>query len=324
MPMPVLTLFLAFLAPALLAAQSLDAGVTAYKAQRWGDAESVFRRAVAANGGDHAAHYWLGKALLAQDRAGESEGHFERAVALQPGSSEYHLWLGNAIGRQAQSASKLKQPFLARRVKQEFETAVRLDGNNVDAREGLFQFYLQAPGFMGGGVDKARAEQREIARRNAYRGHVLLATLEGNQKNDAGVERAFRAGMTQFPDSAAVVSSFSGWLVGKGRTPEAWQIIDGFVKRRPSDPLSLYMVGRASAVTGQQLERGEQAIKQYLALPAPPPGGALPLPTNAQWRLGQIYEHQGRKDLARSAYQQAVRLNPENRNAKDALRKLGG
>ena len=249
------TLVLALLTPVLLAAQSLDAGIAAYKAQRWSDAEAAFRRAVAANAKDHAAQYWLGKALMAQDRASESEGHFERAVALQPGSSEYHLWLGNAVGRQAQTASKLKQPFLARRVKQEFETAVRLDGDNLDAREGLFQFYLQAPGFMGGGVDKARAEQREIARRNAYRGYVLLATLEGNQKNDAGVERAFRAGVTQFPDSAAVVSSFSAWLVGKGRAPEAWQVVEAFARRRAADPLTLYMVGRVAATSGQQLER---------------------------------------------------------------------
>lgn len=310
---------------ASLAAQSpLELGQTAFKAGRWSEAESAFRRSVAAGPKDATAQFWLGRTLLALDRAPEAEGHLEQAVALQPNSSDHHLWLGNAIGMQAQRASTLKQPFMARRIKAEYETAVRLDPDNLDAREGIFQFYLQAPGFMGGGLDKAQATQREVAKRNAYRGLFMQAAIAQKQKDDAAVERTYRTAFAQYPDSAGPLNNLASLLVSKERTPEAWQVIDAFAKRRPGDPLTLYVVGRAAAVTGQQLERGEQALKQYLALPAPAPGGPLPLPTSAHYRLGQIYEKQGKRDAARAAYQTALRLNADNRGAKDALKKLGG
>jgi len=323
MPRLIGPLLLALLTPPLLATQSIDAGIAALKAQRWSDAEATFRRVVAANAGDHAAHYWMAKALLAQDRAREAEGHLEKAIALQPSNAEYHHWLGFTVGLQALRASALKQPFLARRVKQEFEAAVLLDPDMLEAREGLFQFYLRAPGILGGGADKARVQQREVARRNAYRGYLLLATLEENEKNDAGAECALRAAMAQFPDSAGAVSAFSTWLVGGGRTPEAWEAIDAYAKRRPEEPLTLFMVGRVAASSGQQLDRGALALQRYLALPAPVPGGPLPAHSTAQFRLGQVYQQQGRTALARAAYQEALRLNPNNRGAKDALKKLG-
>ena len=108
-------------------------------------------------------------------------------------SSVHHLWLANALGDQAEHANKLKLPFLARRMKWEFEKAVELDPTSIDARHGLIQFYSQAPGVMGGSMDKAKEQAREIEKLNAMRGHFEMARLLERDKDIVGAEKEYTA-----------------------------------------------------------------------------------------------------------------------------------
>ncbi len=64
---------------------------------------------------------------------------------------------------------------MAPKLRDAFEKTVQLDPNNLDARESLLQFYLQAPSVVGGGKDKAQAQAREIAKRDPARGHLAQA-----------------------------------------------------------------------------------------------------------------------------------------------------
>src|SRR5580700_1081949 len=51
----------------------------------------------------------------------------QKAVALEPGNSQYHLWLGRAYGEKAEHSSFLFATGLAKKLRIEFETAVRID-----------------------------------------------------------------------------------------------------------------------------------------------------------------------------------------------------
>lgn len=114
----------------------------------------------------------------------------EKAVALDATSSENQLWLGRAYGSQAIKANVFKQASLAGKVKTAFEKSVELDANNLDARFGVIDFYLQAPGIMGGSVEKAREqaaraeEGRTIARHDASRPRPALRE-EGHPRSRA-------------------------------------------------------------------------------------------------------------------------------------------
>jgi tetratricopeptide (TPR) repeat protein len=130
---------------------------------------------------------------MADRRFDEAADAFERAAKQQQGSAVYHFWLGQAYGAQAQQANVLRQPSLARRTKQEFERAVQLDPDYLDARAGLMQFYLLAPGLMGGSVDKAREQAAEVRRRDPYRGAFLAASIAQRQKDVAGAMREYQA-----------------------------------------------------------------------------------------------------------------------------------
>jgi tetratricopeptide (TPR) repeat protein len=63
--------------------------------------------------------------------------------------SESHLWLGRAYGHRAETAMPLLAPRYATKARQAFEKAIELDPKNILAMNDLFEYYMQAPGFLG-------------------------------------------------------------------------------------------------------------------------------------------------------------------------------
>jgi len=300
---------------------ALDVGIAHFNARRWGEAHAFFAGAARAEPRSAAAAYWLGKTLMAENKPGDAEDWFKKAADLDARSSEYQLWLARAIGQQAERANVLKQPFLARRTKSAVDKAIALDPNNLDAREMRWQFYTLAPGFMGGGEDKAREEAAEIMRRNRYRGQFIALQMAIRAKDSVVAERTIKGLVAEFPDSLAPASTYASLLAERGRVPEAFGVIDAFQKRRPNDPVALYQVGRLAAVTGQQLDRGEQALRKYL-VSAPPPATNVPSLSMAHVRLGNIQQKRGDKGAARAEFETAIQLDGRNETARRALAAL--
>ena len=87
---------------------------------------------------------------------------FIQAVEIEPDNANYHHWLGKCYGRLAESAGILKAYKLSKKTRTELERAVELDDTNIAALTDLMEYYRQAPGFLGGGADKAAAVCRRL------------------------------------------------------------------------------------------------------------------------------------------------------------------
>src|SRR5258706_5217828 len=74
-----------------------------------------------------------------------------------------------------------------------FQKTVELDPQFYAARNGLVQFYLLAPGVIGGSVAKAQEVARAAAPKQPEHAKVLLAFVSLNQKRFADVERDLAA-----------------------------------------------------------------------------------------------------------------------------------
>ena len=269
---------------------------------------------------DDQALHCLGMVSMSMDRPREAIGSFEKAIKLNDNSSLHHLWLGNALGSVADSTSKIKQPFLARRIKSEFERAVELDPRSIDARHGLIQFYVQAPGVMGGSIDKAKEQAREIGKINVMRGHFEMATILLDDKKVAEAEAEYVAAIREAPDSIAVYNALGSFYQGQQRWADAFATYDRMLAQFPSDQMVHFQIGRTAALSGQQLDRGEAELKAWIA--APPKNAATATVAGAHHRLGMIFEKQGKKDLARAEYTRALAINPNSRLAKESLAAL--
>ena len=324
-PVPVLhpaaTLMRPFLAALVLAAQTpaeVELCRQLENSTRFPDARA--RAEAAAKGAGESALFAQGCLAMADDRFKDAERLFERLVDADGSSATYHLYLGRAYGAQAQRANVLRQASLARKTKGEFDRAVQLDPENLDAREGLVQYYSQAPGIVGGSMDKAAEQVAEIRKRNAYRGGFLAASLAARRKDNAGTVREMQQLVAQYPDSAAPHSQLVLLLSQQRQWDEAFRAADRWLAAHPGSMTAQYSIGRTAAESGLQLDRGEQALRRYLGGYAPKPNE--PSLAAAHWRLGMIHEKRGQRDAARGEYQAALALDPKLQGAKDALAKL--
>lgn len=309
--------FAAFtLFPVPLWAQSVEQGIQLFDARKYPEAKAV----LSPHGDkDARAAYYLGRIEMGSDDAGRAAEWFERAVKMNPNSAVYHDWLGRAYGTQARSASIFRLPSLARKTKTAFETALSLDPDNLDVRDDLIAYYTQAPGFAGGSKEKAREMLLEIKKRNAYRGSLAAASLCAGEKDLACAERELTGMMTTYPDSAAVYASLAAFYANQKQFDKAFTVLDERLRTKPNEVTTLYQVGRTASLSGQNLDRGEQALRTLLSRPNPERG---PAPTSIHYRLGTIYEKKGAPDLAREEYRATLKLNPNHKEAQKALAAL--
>ena len=288
--------------------------------RRFDAARAEVQTALKANPNDGAALECMGFTYMEEDKSGPAVDWFEKAVKVDDNNAQHHLWLGNALGTEAEKANKLRQPFLARRCKTEFERAVALDPSLVDARVSLIQFYTLAPSIVGGSGEKADAQVREIAKLNPMRAHMEAAWIAQQRKDSVANERELQAALAAGPDSIAPYLQLGGLYAQQHRWDDAFATFEKLMQAKPDEPMAHFQYGRTAAISGKNLERGERELKFWLAnMPASAP---IPTQSGAHHRLGMIYEQLGNKDAARAEYQTAVSINGANEDAKKALARL--
>jgi tetratricopeptide (TPR) repeat protein len=85
---------------------------------------------------------------------------------------------------------------------------------------------------------------------------------------------------------------------------------------------ALYQQARSRILGKYDQEKAVELLREYLSQPAADLTG-LPSASAAHWRMGNAYEQLGRTADARATYETALRLDPENKEAKKALKDLG-
>jgi tetratricopeptide (TPR) repeat protein len=302
----------------LVGAQTPD---SLFRVGKFDEARAVHQALLARDKNDLNSMYWMGRISEATDKFDDAIDWFEKCVKRDDNSALYHFWLGASIGGMVESASKLRQPFLAKKLKNEFERAVALDPKMIDARQGLIDFYSGAPGFMGGSMEKAQAQVVEIAKLNTYRGHAAAARLAQKKKDLAGEEKAYLAGMAEAPDSLGSYWNLAAFYRRQSKWDESFGVYEKIMKVAPNEIVAHLGWGAVSALSGKSLDRGERELKTFLSTATLDKQGMNNL-AGAHFRLGMIYEKTARKDLAKASYNETLTINPKHADAKKALEAL--
>jgi tetratricopeptide (TPR) repeat protein len=299
--------------------QGLKRGIQLYDEGKYSEAKEFFEGFVKENPKNDTALFYMGKVWLNLEDHDKSIDWLKKAVKLNENSSDYHLWLGQAYGIKAQNSSMFKQPFLAKKVKNEFKKAVELDSANLDARFGLMQYYLVAPGIMGGDKDEAKRQAEEIRRQDAYRGHQAFGLIYENEEQPDKAEKEYLAAIEERPDSLDSYYALGYFYARSKKYDNATQTFEKIVKLDPEEMNGYYQIGRMGALSGQNLDRAVECFKKYLTKD---PDKDNPSLAWAHYRLGMVYEHKKEMDLAKKEYESALELDPDHKEAKKALKDL--
>jgi tetratricopeptide (TPR) repeat protein len=133
-----------------------------------------------------------GRAAMRERRTASAIDAFNRAVKLDDRSSEYFVWLGHAHTRDISSANFMRQGLIARRIRAAYDKAVELDSASIEAAESRHEYYMNAPGIAGGGMDRARAEAERLRKLDAQRGAIALGRIEEREKRLDAAEAFYK------------------------------------------------------------------------------------------------------------------------------------
>ncbi|MEO8191390.1 MAG: tetratricopeptide repeat protein [Acidobacteriota bacterium] len=290
------------------AGPSTEAGVRDFLAQHYPAARASLEAALREDASDPRAAEFLGRVFFEENEPQRAVQWLEKACALDPRSAEHSYWLGRALAQQAIRGSMLTRASLAGRIRRAFQRSVDLDPENMEARTGLIEFYLRAPGFMGGSVARAKSEAEEVRRRDALRGHRAMARVYEQQRLWDSAAAEYRKAIAESPSSREPYIWMERSAIDRRDWDGAFRGMDRLLEVFPRDAVPLYEIGRIAAISGRQLDRGEACLRRYLA--GPPPKDPEPSVALAHARLAQIAERRGDREAARREAGQALRIDP--------------
>jgi Flp pilus assembly protein TadD len=189
---------------------------------------------------------------------------FEKALAAAPGSSEYQLWLGRAWGRRAETSGWLTAPMHASKARQYLEKAVALDPQNHEAKNDLFDYYLNAPGILGGGTDKAEALAKSIARERPPEYEFEEAQLADHRKEYAAAEAHLRRAMELAPTQPGRVVDLARYVAKRGRLEESDRLFEQARKLAPNLPGIAFAKARTDIENHRNLEQARKLLEVYV------------------------------------------------------------
>ena len=282
----------------------------------------------------------------------EAERLAERAVAANPREARYHYRLAVIAGIKAQKASVLHQLGLARKFKKEADATLAIDPDHVRALDMIMEFYLQAPGVMGGDKAKARAVADRLMKIDPVAGYRAQVTLARFGKQPERIEALLRKSVEVSPGSWEAQMDLATWCATHKMFEEAERHARGAIRARPdravgygllavvlvhqdkwaeldaalaqaekADPDNLIPYYRAANnCLGRKVElpRAERYFRRYLAQEPEPD---TPSHANVHWRLGLVLEQEGRRPDAIGEWETAIRMDA-NSPAKADLKRL--
>ena len=189
---------------------------------------------------------------------------FEKAVALSPSNSDYELWLGRAWGRRAETSGWLMAGVHASKARQHFEKAVALDPHNHEAKNDLFDFYLNAPGFLGGGMEKAESIAKSIAGERPPESEFEEAQLAHHRKDYAAAEMHLRRAMELAPNEAGRIVDLARYIAKRGRLAESDALFAQARKLTPHKPTVALAEARVDIENHRNLEQARGLLEEYL------------------------------------------------------------
>ncbi len=303
------------------------------------------------------------QALTSLQRFTEGRAAAERALVLQPGLADAFLARGLARAGEAIRQRDLSSLRGAIGAGEDLRRATEADPTLTSAWTSLGLAYEMLPAILGGSTRKALECAERLRQVAPARGELLHALILVEEDAWHQAEPYFLKALTLDPRDPEVVAQWLDALDSKparrtlgeatknarlvaeaarrlpsvrtraraiaagsdaylhGGKPElAWKLLQEHLPLVDAPSLLRLQLGKVAAVSGLHRAEGLAALDQVLREPLE--GGSSGYP-GAWWRKGQILRDLGRKEEARKAAQEALKLDSRHRGARALLEQMG-
>jgi tetratricopeptide (TPR) repeat protein len=207
-------------------------------------------------------HYWMARTNYEMRNYDEAVKHAELAVKFAPEDAEYNRWLGRAYGAKAEESHSF---FLARKVKQAFEAAVKLAPGNIAARRDLMQYCVEAPWIVGGDKEKAKQQIAAIAAIDPIEGRLARAAYLKAEEQWRPAESEYLAILDQHPTHIGPYMEAAEFFADRKDVNNLERAIDGASRVDSGDARVGYYRAVALILRGIDAATAERLMKSYVA-----------------------------------------------------------
>jgi Tfp pilus assembly protein PilF len=195
---------------------------------------------------------------------------------------------------------------------------VQLSPSNVDARSDLAEFYLEAPGIVGGGQDKARAEARSLATLDPAKAHWVRARIAQKNHDDATAENEYRAAVEASHGGALAWLNLAFFYRRSERLDDMENAINHATSTDTNGSEVLMEAAEILIGAGRNFPYAVQLLKLYLSSPTVEQAPAF----KAHYLLGTVLEKQGNREQAAEEYRASLAMAKSFARAQAALERL--
>ncbi len=265
------------------------------------------------------AAYYMGRISMSKSEFENAVNWLEKSVELDSVNAEYYVRLGNALSRYVDEVNMFRKMSVARRMKAAWEKGTELEPANIDAWYSLMMFNLQAPAIAGGDKDEAAAIAAKIKELDELTGHRAFGELHlANEEYDSAIKE-FEHVISFQPDNNNAYLRIGAIYIQTEQYEKALNMYEDLIKEKPDKFFAYYQIGKLAAISGTHLDPAVNALKFYMDQELPE--NSVP-PVWAHYRLGMVLEHKGDIEEAKKEYNKALKLDPEHKEAKEALERL--
>ena len=280
----------------------------------------VLNRAAASAPNDAAVQHLLARSYFESEQFDRAISAGEKSVKLEPRNSQYHELLGRAYGEKAGRSGWLSALSLAKKARKEFATAVQLDERNFSAMQAMIEFDCSAPGIAGGGEDKARPEIQKLSSMDAAEGRYAAGNCRRQKKDYAAADAEFQKALVLHPQSVDLIYDIGDYYMKRDQAEGLAVVVKEGERAGSADPRGDLFRAVILVLQKQKPAESAKLLREYIA--RAPKRNNYPSKAMAHYWLGRIEENQNNASSARREYQEALNLEPKNRYANEALKRL--
>jgi Flp pilus assembly protein TadD len=264
-PIGLLTLIFSSLLPA--ASADLTSASQLYQRTEYRQSLSLLEKAPQK---DAAALQLMGQDYFMLGEYKKATESLEKAAALDPNNPKLAHWLGRVYGRRAETANPFSAPGWATKTRQMFEKAVELDPTDKDALGDLLDYYMDAPGFLGGGLQKAEALAHMILKQDPAEGHYAQGLVAEHKKEYDTAEQQFRRAAELAPRQVGRVLVLARYLARHDRVTESDALFEQAARMAPNNPRVMFDRAATYVHEHRDPDAARKLLERYLQMPLTP------------------------------------------------------
>ena len=252
------------------------------------------------------AHQLLGDIYSAQRQWDKALHYYEVVLEDHPDSAEAHFKYGGALGMKALEVNRFKALTYVDDIKEHFEETVRLDPKHIQGRWALIEFYLQLPGILGGGSEKAEQQVKALTEISKIDGLMAKARMALYHEDAPLAEKYYQEALAA-SGSLWTYQSLARFYENQERPQEALEVMMSAASVY-DEPQIDYQIGKLCVLSKTSFERGIKALSKFIDQYQNNSG--VPLEWG-YYRLAQLQRLSGKINEAQASIQSALAFRPD-------------